>query len=85
MLSKCANPECSTPFLYMHGGRLFRWDHTSASKNTELAAPPDFKKRSNKVEFFWLCNDCASKMTLIYREGVGVSTEKLVRTYKVAS
>ena len=26
MLSKCANPGCPAPFLYLHEGKLFRLD-----------------------------------------------------------
>ncbi len=26
MLSKCANPGCPAPFLYLHEGKLFRMD-----------------------------------------------------------
>ena len=40
---------------------------------TESEAPnPDGKKRSRRVEFFWLCNDCAASMTLSYKYGLGV-------------
>ncbi len=58
MLSKCANPECSAPFHYLHDGRLFE---------IELAeAPPDLNSRKKpvKTERFWLCASCAAVMTL---------------------
>ena len=62
MVSKCANPRCNEPFLYFHQGKLYR---------RERAASPNgngSKKRS--VEFFWLCNNCADKMTLTFEQGV---------------
>jgi hypothetical protein len=54
MLSKCANPGCPAPFLFLHQGKLFRLD-----TNTEVPASdatPEMKKLARRIEFFWLCN-----------------------------
>jgi hypothetical protein len=54
MLSKCSNPCCSVPFRYLRHGELFR-----------LEADP--KRRSGnpgRMEYFWLCGGCSSKMSL---------------------
>ncbi len=67
MLSKCANSSCSTAFLYLHDGKLFRMDVA----DVDLASA-DIKKPSRRVEFFWLCNECAATMTLTFKQGIGV-------------
>ena len=81
MLSKCANPECSTRFLYMRGGKLFRWDQLQGVKNSS----PAIKKESRGMEFFWLCDQCAPKMTVVFRRGVGITMKPLPPPLKLAS
>jgi hypothetical protein len=86
MISKCANPSCSIRFLYMHEGKLFRFER-EAKEDAEplLGFDPAVHKRSGGVEFFWLCENCSATMTLSYRKGMGVSTRPLPRKFKVAS
>jgi len=81
MLSKCANPECSTRFLYMRGGKLFRWDRLQGVKDSGVAP----RKESRGVEFFWLCDQCASRMTVVFRKGVGITMKALPLPLKIAS
>ena len=76
MLSKCANSSCSNPFLYLHNGKLFRMD---VIVETEAPLPGD-KKHSRRIEYFWLCNECAASMTLSYRDGSGVVAIPLKRS-----
>lgn len=54
MLSKCSNPTCSTPFLYLHEGRLFLLECDSEHSAST----------SSRGEYFWLCERCSSVMTL---------------------
>jgi hypothetical protein len=75
MLSKCANPGCPAPFLYLHEGKLFRLDI-----GTESAAGQTSQKAVRNLEFFWLCGECAAKLTLRYKKGVGVTTVSLPET-----
>jgi hypothetical protein len=69
MLSKCANPACSKRFRYFHEGKLFRM---------AVVADPDerlgsgVKKTSWRNEFFWLCDDCKTELTLTFKVGTGV-------------
>jgi len=59
MLGKCTNPSCSASFRYLQEGLLFR-----------LEADPALRLRNPKQpEYFWLCQNCASVLTL------GLSTE----------
>jgi len=67
MLSKCANPECSEVFRYLHQGRIFH-----------LSPTPEIQKASSHPslhERFWLCTECSMKMTLVW----GGTQVKLVR------
>jgi hypothetical protein len=68
MLSKCANPGCAAPFLYLHQGKLFRFD-TAA----EHPAAQSKDRTVGHLEFFWLCAECATKLTLDYKKGVGIT------------
>lgn len=71
MLSKCANPGCPALFLYLHQGKLFRLD-----TSVEIAAGtsgPGTTKRPQRVEFFWLCNECAAELTIGYKKGFGIT------------
>ena len=75
MLSKCANASCTTPFLYLHSGKLFRMDVP-----VESAVDRSYgRKPACRAEFFWLCNECARSLTVSYRQGVGVVATPLTR------
>ena len=75
MLSKCANPSCTASFLYFHQGKLFRM-------NVEKSEPDEAAltrggKRVRRMEFFWLCDGCSSRMTLEYDQRGGVLVKAL--------
>ena len=83
MVSKCANPECSERFLRLHQGKLFRWDGVTVPQG--LARTPGAEtKKTRKAEFFWLCGDCARTMTLVFKDGAGVTTKALVDADRTA-
>jgi hypothetical protein len=72
MLSKCANPACTTPFHYLRDGKLFQIDTLvggSPSDGLGLVTEP---KHPRRIEFFWLCAECATTMTLAFQRGKGV-------------
>lgn len=75
MLSKCANPQCSSAFLHLSDGKLFRWDTHSSPGSAGFGFEPTAKKPAQHIEFFWLCNGCARTMTLTFQRGVGVVTK----------
>ncbi len=66
MLSKCANPGCSHPFLYLHEGKLFRVD-VPRQQISDAAGSMDIEQRKlpQRVEYFWLCDSCASHLTIV--------------------
>src|ERR1700752_4801545 len=77
MLSKCANPGCSATFLYLHQGKLFRHENEAhGSENPD----PSIKKPPQRIEFFWLCDDCAVTMTLRYQKGAGITAVPVAPT-----
>jgi len=61
MITHCANPDCTAPFLYLRQGRLF-------------AIPrPGFSAGHSRVEYFWLCGNCAGNLKIDYLRGRGIS------------
>ena len=85
MISKCANPGCSARFLYLHSGKLFRFEREPKDDSEPLMGfDPLVRKHSTGVEFYWLCENCAQEITLVYRKGSGVTTRPLP-AFKTAS
>jgi hypothetical protein len=70
MVSKCANPACAASFRYFHDGQLFRLETPLATDQTD---DNDMKRSVRRLEFYWLCDGCARRMTLAFEKGVGVS------------
>ena len=74
MVSKCANPECSAPFLYFHRGRLFRMETDGRlDRRHSMGSENGTGKCLRRIEFYWLCEDCADRMTLAFDKATGVS------------
>ena len=92
MISKCANPACLNRFLYLHTGKLFRFErhtlnqHGLCKENGDSTSEinPTQHKQGRCVEFFWLCNDCAPVMTLVYHADTGVVTQRLRKELKAS-
>lgn len=60
MLSKCANPECTEQFRYLHLGKLF---YLSPSIGLEMS---NWDSCEVFHERFWLCDQCSRTMTLVW-------------------
>lgn len=72
MVSKCANPNCAASFLYFHVGKLFRVDTSAGSDRRRSLGQDEFTdRRLRRVEFYWLCESCAPKMTLVFDKHTG--------------
>jgi hypothetical protein len=76
VIGKCANPECGVPFRYFRAGKLFRFD---LSAPFALANVQSDRETYRRIEDFWLCGSCASKMTLVSEGGLRVTTCPLPR------
>jgi hypothetical protein len=78
MLHKCANPDCLTRFLFLGRGRLFQIEsdyveaRSSAHPRTVRNARP-----VRRIERYWLCDECASILTLTFDQTHGVVTVPL--------
>jgi len=64
MISKCANPGCSTNFDHRQG-RLHRFPR----RHTD----DDRSANTQSVQHFWLCAACCEIYSLRYEEGLGVT------------
>ena len=74
MVSKCANPECSAPFLYFHQGRLFRLETEGREdRRHHLGDETGVRKPLRRIEFYWLCEGCSETMTIAFDKVSGVS------------
>jgi hypothetical protein len=73
MLSRCANAQCSKPFLKLREGKLFLVETERLTKPGESAVPPFVRARQQqrRVEHYWLCDDCAKHWTLVYERERG--------------
>lgn len=63
MLSKCANPSCSTQFIYLREGKLFVMERTANPKLRQQG--PTLAKPTGRLEHFWLCGPCSENFTLV--------------------
>jgi len=72
MLSKCASPSCSTPFRYLHEGKLYLIGRKAASGGR--TPPADFKYSGNSrgLEYVWLCSSCCRDLTIQVDDDHGV-------------
>jgi hypothetical protein len=55
VLSKCANPACSSAFRYLHEGKLFLIESEAALQNPG---------KSRTIDYVWLCSSCCRSMTV---------------------
>ncbi len=72
MLSKCLNSRCSATFQYLGRGRLFRVDFADvgrkcARSGKEVVA--SIRSKACPIEHFWLCENCATTMTVALSDG----------------
>jgi hypothetical protein len=79
MLSHCANAQCSKPFLRLREGKLFLVETDRVVKPGETTSFVRGRQQSKQVERYWLCEDCASRWTLIYDKELGVVLAQLRR------
>lgn len=76
MLHKCANPDCVRPFRRLAEGKLFLIEIAGACPSGRTAARWD-GQTLHRVEHFWLCEQCASVLTLSFDKGRGLMTVPL--------
>jgi hypothetical protein len=72
MLSKCASPACSTPFRYLHEGKLYLIDRRAASAGRKPRADLRYAGNSRTLEYVWLCSSCCRNLTIQVNDDHGV-------------
>jgi hypothetical protein len=74
MLSKCANPECTATFRYLHQGKLYRARMPKNDpRRTSFDEGNSVRKPVKPLEFFWLCEGCAQHLTLAFDPQSGIT------------
>ena len=74
MVSQCANPRCAAPFRYLNQGRLFLVERKKGNGNGKANGSGHGNGNNHaaaRLEYFWLCSDCAPRMTLETERGTG--------------
>lgn len=66
MLAKCANPSCSTPFVYLRDGKIFLGKPRADSSGSGPVAT-----EASRPEYFWLCGPCSEDFTLVDDPALG--------------
>ena len=86
MVSKCANPECSATFLYLHRGKLFRLETFGRMDRRRLLEDATgASKPMRRIEFYWLCEDCAEKVTVTFDKKEGIVVRPTVGGERAAA
>lgn len=66
VISKCANPECTAAFRYLHEGKLFQFEARLLDELTiSMHAARQKDRPSREIERFWLCDSCSKTLTLV--------------------
>lgn len=80
MISQCANPKCGTPFHYLRGGRLYRFDlRRPAEPCADVPNSICAGKPSHASVYFWLCEKCSRHYGLRFSPREGLSVSPLAR------
>jgi hypothetical protein len=78
MLNKCANPACPNVFRSLRHGKLFLLEIEPASDSIASSSAMSRRERiARRVERYWLCDCCASLLTLTFERGRGMVTVPL--------
>jgi hypothetical protein len=86
MVSKCANPSCAETFRYFDSGKLFRIETSSGHERRRSMGEDELVNRPlRRIEFYWLCRNCASHMTVVFDHAVGVSVRPNSRAVSAAA
>ena len=99
MLSRCANPICSKPFLYLREGRIFEADTQTGDVRPvlelSLDAGPSLEwhhdssfvelRAPAKKELFWLCGNCCVNRTIAFAKNGGLALVPLRSVMQAAA
>jgi len=81
MLSHCANPQCSTPFLQLRQGKLFLVGANNSTESRKLRSQASSRVcLQQRVERYWLCDQCSQIWTLVPDQNQGIALVPLRRS-----
>lgn len=78
MLNKCANPGCVKPFRKLEDGKLFLVEIEASAASVSARAVGE-GRLFRHMEHYWLCDPCASVLTLSFEPERGVVAVPLAR------
>lgn len=86
MLAHCVNPDCRTSLRSFSEGRLFQFEIVSISVAAidEDRAPFD-EKPHRQTSHFWLCGNCAARMSVTLEPLSGLQLTPLDRIAVIES
>jgi hypothetical protein len=64
MLAKCANPDCSAVFRYLHEGKVYMVDSKAAFAGSGRTNNAKIAGALYKCEYYWLCASCCRELTI---------------------
>lgn len=64
MVSKCANPGCSSTFRYLHEGKLFLIESDAGLTKAKPDAAAENGSKCRGIDYVWLCSSCCRDMTV---------------------
>jgi hypothetical protein len=70
MLHKCANTSCDSRFRRLSDGKLFQVESERFQIRSNAT---DHGHSARSVEHFWLCDQCATHLTLTFERGRGMT------------
>ena len=74
MLHKCANSSCSKQFRRVSDGKLFQVETDYFENGLCTEADVSTSKPRRRVEYFWLCGECSTFLSLSFDKTHGVIT-----------
>jgi len=78
MLDHCANPGCSRRFRKLEDGKLFLVE-VAVAEASLTARGAGAGRLDRHLEHYWLCDPCASVLTLSFEQERGVVAVPLTR------
>jgi hypothetical protein len=80
-MMSCVNRNCNRPLAHFSEGRLFHFEILSISVTAEDDKKRDFDEVPHREGVhFWLCDSCATAMTLVLEPVGGLRLVPLDRT-----
>lgn len=84
MISKCANPDCSTVFRYLHEGKVYVIAPTTALYMHRPSSDLNHSGKPVTLKYAWLCSSCCRVMTIAAHDGGEIMVVRKTETVSVS-